>query len=88
MTTANLSKTATLEMMVRLGDGAVDGALERAGREPTTDPQIFRGRNGYDPSLLSGWEIAPPGAIGPAAGDTRALRRGGSGNELKYRNFS
>jgi endonuclease G len=87
MPTADLDRKATLESMTRLGDLGL-GALEAAGFEPTTDADAFAGRNGYDPAFLSGWEIPLPLAFGPAADDMRKLRRGGSGVELKYRNFS
>lgn len=87
MTTADLTRTATLEAMTRLG-GADLGALEAPGSEPTTEAAELAGRNGYEPAFLAGWEIPLPLAIGPAANDMRALRRGGSGVELTYRNFS
>ena len=87
MAVADLSRKATLESMVRLGAGELEG-LELAGREPTTKPTAFQGRNGYAPAFLNGWKIALPRTVGPAAGDMRKLRRGGTGVELKYRNFS
>lgn len=87
MTTADLSRTATLETMVRLGDIGL-GALEAPGDEPTSAAGEFSDRNGYQPVFLDGWDIALPKGIGPAAGDMRPLRRGGNGAELKYRNFS
>ena len=87
MTAADLSRKATLETMVRLGDHAL-GTLEAPGEEPTTAADAFAGRKGYNRTFLDGWEIPLPLAIGPAAGDMRALRRGGSGVELKYQHFS
>ena len=87
MTTADLSRTATLETMTRLGDEAL-GTFEAPGAEPTTAADAFKGRNGYRRQFLSGWDIAFPLATGPAADDMRRLRRGGSGVVLKYRNFS
>ncbi|HZG53149.1 MAG TPA: DNA/RNA non-specific endonuclease [Pyrinomonadaceae bacterium] len=85
MTTADLSRKATLENMVRLTGGEL---LERPGREPETPAEEFEGRGGYDPDFLDGWRIELPLATGAAAADMRQLRRGGSGVELKYTNFS
>ncbi len=85
--TADLSRKATLETMTRLSDGESEG-VERPGSEPTTDPQEFDDRNGYDPSFLSGWSIDLPRATPERASDMRKLRRGGSGVVLNYRNFS
>lgn len=88
MATADLNQKASLEKMERLGDiiqARLDaGSLERAGKEPTTHSTAFDGRNGYEPKFLDGWEILLP----MPAGDMRELRRGGTGVELKYRNFS
>jgi endonuclease G len=84
---ADLSRTASLESMVRL-TGFDLGLPEAAGLEPTTDSAAFTGRNGYAPSFLDGWRIPLPLGIGAAANDMRALRRGGDGVELTYRNFS
>jgi endonuclease G len=88
---ADLSRKATLDKMLRLGDAAGDfDGLERAGREPTTEPAEFDGREGYTSDFLEGWriELPKPQADSPAAGDMRELRRGGSGVELKYTHFS
>lgn len=86
--TADLTRKARLDQMVRLGD-ALDG-LEKAGREPTTEPAEFEGREGYKRDFLSGWriELPRPKAGTPRANDMRELKRGGSGVELTYRNFS
>ena len=86
MATADLSRKATLETMVRLGNTL--GELEAPGAEPTTPAASFADRNGYDPGFLDGWEIPLPLGMGAAGEDMRALRRGGEGVELKYRNFS
>jgi endonuclease G len=88
---ADLSRKATLNKMFRLGDaaGVLDG-LERAGREPTTEPAEFDGREGYVRDFLNGWAIELPKPLrdASAANDMRELRRGGSGVELKYTHFS
>ena len=86
--TADLTRKARLDQMVRLGD-ALDG-LEKAGREPTTEPAEFEGREGYKQDFLNGWriELPRPKAGTPRANDMRELKRGGSGVELTYRNFS
>ena len=87
MATADLSRKATLESMVRLGDTG-GGVAEGIGDEGNSKAESFDGRNGYDRAFLNGWEIPLPLATGPAKDDMRKLRRGGSGVELKYRNFS
>ena len=88
---ADLDRKATLDAMFRLGDAAsvLDG-LEKAGREPTTEPAEFEGRAGYTRDFLDGWRIELPKPLpgSPAASDLRALRRGGTGVELKYTHFS
>jgi endonuclease G len=86
MATADLSRTATLETMTRLGSGTE--GVEAPGREPETPAEAFRDRNGYLPGFLNGWEIALPRGMGTRAEDMRELRRGGTGVELKYQNFS
>jgi endonuclease G, mitochondrial len=60
--------------------------LERAGSEPTSDADSFADRNGYDPNFLSGLNVPLPLPLNGS--DMRQLRRGGSGVELKYQNFS
>lgn len=87
MATADLSRTAQLETMIRLGQSALEG-IEAPGAEFVSSAGSFSGRNGYDPAFLSGWDIAMPLGVGPAEQDMRALRRGGTGVELAYRNFS
>src|SRR5688572_11993671 len=84
---ANLAKKATATSMRPLLSPE-ETEIERPGREPTTDPDVFFGRRGYDREFLDGWTIKLPEPIGPAAEDVRKLRRGGSGHELKYQNFS
>lgn len=86
MSKADLSKKASLAAMTRLGDR--DAELERPGDEPTTNPDRFQGRNGYLADFLNGWSIPLPLPIGDRANDVRELRRGGTGSELKYHNFS
>lgn len=86
MPTADLSRRATLDTMVRLG-GAL-GEADAPGSESTTPAASFRYRKGYNPAFLSGWVIPLPLGMGAAADDMRRLRRGGRGVELKYRNFS
>jgi endonuclease G len=86
MPTADLSRTATLDTMVRLGGAMGEG--DAPGSESTTPAAAFRYRNGYNPAFLRGWVIALPLGMRAAAGDMRRLRRGGKGVELKYRNFS
>lgn len=87
MPKADLTRKASLETMSRLGGEQFD-ATERAGREPTTDAEVFDGRNGYETDFLEGWDIPLPLAVGDRAPDMNPLKRGGSGVELKYRNFS
>lgn len=87
MSRADLKRKASLNTMVRLGRGGDEG-LERPGSEPTTPAEKFENRNGYEPAFLDGWEIALPLATGEAEKDMRELRRGGTGVELKYQNFS
>jgi endonuclease G, mitochondrial len=88
MTTANLSRTASLGAMRRLSSVARLDALERPGAEPTSQPDVFQGRTGFDAAFLNGWNIDLPRATGASAADMRTLRRAGSDVELKYRNFS
>ena len=83
--TADLNRKATLAGMTRLADG---DALERPGHEPETPAEEFEGRNGYAFNFLDGWEITLPSATGERASDMLSLKRGGTGVELKYRNFS
>ncbi len=87
MTQANLRIKASLEKMTRLGDVESE-ALERAGREPTTSSEQFRERNGFDPGFLDGWKIDLPMPAGNVRREVGELRRGGTGAELKYQNFS
>jgi endonuclease G len=90
MATANLTKKADLRQMERLGDNVrrVLVSLEKAGRESTTGSEAFANRNGYDDNFLDGWKIPMPIPKGSGMDDIRHLRRGGTGFELKYRNFS
>lgn len=89
MGTARLNRNATLETMFRLGDVDEGGDLAaRAGREPTTPAATFKGRRGYNRKFLKGWTIALPLPLGHGDKDLRKLRRGGTGFELKYQNFS
>jgi endonuclease G, mitochondrial len=87
MTKADLSRKASLETMSRLGEDQFE-APERPGHEPTSPAEVFAGRNGYDPGFLEGWEIRLPLAVGDNEPDMCELKQGGSGVELKYRNFS
>jgi endonuclease G len=82
---ADLNLKATLASMTRLANG---DALEKPGEEPETPAELFKERNGYAFNFLAGWEIALPAATGERAADMLQLRRGGTGVELKYRNFS
>lgn len=84
MSKADLTRKATYASMFRLG-GEV---LERPGEEPTTSHVRFEGRNGYEADFLNGWTIGLPQVTGPNADDMQPLRRGGTGVELKYQNFS
>lgn len=84
---ADLKKTASLADMERLGDWDLS-LFERPGEEPTTPPEEFTDRNGYERSFLEGWPIELPLPGGEAAADMREMRRGGRGVELKYQNFS
>ena len=86
MAKANLNQKATLASMQRLDPGLSD--TERAGHEPITDAEVFAGRNGYDRNFLNGWEIALPTPTGNRKDDVCKLKRGGTGFELAYRNFS
>lgn len=86
MATADLTRKATLASMQRLSTGLAE--TEAPGHEPTTSADVFEGRNGYDPAFLSGWSIPLPKGIGNREADMRRLRRGGTGFELAYRNFS
>lgn len=90
MTVASLEKTASLDAMTGLvlpERKFLQSELERAGREPTTDPDYFDGRDGYVPDFLDGWSIDLPM---PKSGldDVVGPRRGGTGHELKYEHFS
>jgi endonuclease G len=84
--TADLAKTATLQSMTRLGGG--EELAARAGHEPTTPPESFEEREGYQRDFLDGWKIELPRPKGARAADVRTLRRGGRGSELKYEHFS
>jgi len=95
MPTANLNLKASLSSMKRIGDIVAEKAnivmtesLERAGHEPTTNAEAFEDRNGYENDFLDGWKIKLPELKGEAKSDMRKLRRGGTGVELKYQNFS
>ena len=95
MATANLQLKASFVGMQRLGDIVSNQflrerteALERAGHEPTTGSEAFEGRNGYTPDFLDGWGIPMPQLKEEFKDDMRELRRGGTGVELKYQNFS
>ncbi len=95
MATANLNLKANLSSMTRIGDilsstvnAEMVEALERAGHEPTTNSEAFEDRNGYEPNFLDGWNIEMPKLTGEMKNDMRELRRGGTGVELKYQNFS
>jgi endonuclease G, mitochondrial len=85
---ADLSKKATLEIMVRLSPmlAGLEG-LEKAGHEPETPAEEFEGRQGYSPDFLNGWMIALPRATGSHASDMLAID-GNSEVELKYMHFS
>ena len=87
MITADLEQKATLGTMVRLISDESE-AIEAPGHEPTTTAEEFEGRNGYSADFLMGWHIALPKATGAKAADMRELRRGGTGVELRYQNFS
>ena len=84
---ADLSKKASYEGMESLALPGLE-FLERPGAEPTTDHLTLADRKGYDPDFLSGWRIELPLATGARRSDMCKLRRGGTGVELKYRNFS
>jgi len=91
MSRADLNRKASLQTMVRLGvrlGGENLEGIERPGSEPVTSAEEFEDRNGYNTKFLDGWEIALPLATGKAEQDMQQLRRGGSGVELKYQNFS
>ena len=60
--------------------------LEKAGSEPTSDANSFSNRNGYDPDFLNGLSVPLP--LRSDGNDMRELKRGGTGVELKYQNFS
>lgn len=73
----------TLAAMRRLGPAAGDSTAESpVDRETPADE--FRGRRGYDGAFLTDWEVSLP----QPSGDMRAIRRGGTGTELKYEHFS
>ncbi|HET9712675.1 MAG TPA: DNA/RNA non-specific endonuclease [Pyrinomonadaceae bacterium] len=86
MATADLTRKATLASMQRLVPEIT--AAEAPGHEPETPAEVFQGRNGYNPNFLNGWSIPLPKGIGNREADMRRLRRGGTGVELTYRNFS
>ncbi|ACB65649.1 DNA/RNA non-specific endonuclease [Burkholderia ambifaria MC40-6] len=82
---ADLSKTASLKLMKTLGALALESEkIEKPGNEPTSPPARFEHRNGFDREFLNGWRIELP----IPKDDVRELRRGGTGGELKYQNFS
>lgn len=87
MPKADLTKTATLQTMVRL-DSTADtlDSLEATGGG-TSDASQFIGRDGYAANFLNGWRIPFPIPIGARAEDRTPLKDG-SGFELKYQNFS
>ena len=86
---ADLTQLATLAGMTRLVDDVV---VEResvgAAVGNVTPPTSFKGRVGYKANFLSGWNVNLPLATGPTAADMRPLRRGGTGQVLKYQHFS
>ncbi len=87
MPTANLALKAKLADMMLLGGDSLE-VIERPGGEPTTSSELFAGRNGYTPGFLNGWDIPLPTPTGSRAADICTLKRGGTGAELKYQNFS
>lgn len=86
MATADLSRKATLASMEFLKNPLLE--IEAPGHEPTTSADVFEDRNGYNADFLNGWSIPLPKGIGDREADMRRLRRGGTGFELTYRNFS
>ena len=73
--------------------GRLGSLLESAeGLESTgggvSQSAVFVGRNGYAANFLSGWNLAFPQPMGSRADDVALLKRGGTGFELKYQNFS
>lgn len=80
---ANLSKTASLQTMERLVDPKA--LTEKPGEEPTTHPDVFKGRNGYVSGFLSGWAIELPQP--KSMTDVTKLTHG-TGHVLAYENFS
>ena len=91
--TANTQFKATFNGMKRLADMQREQiqletleTLEKAGSEPTSDANSFSNRNGYDPDFLNGLSVPLP--LRADGTDMRELRRGGTGVELKYQNFS
>lgn len=91
MTIASLDRTASFGAMTGLvlpERKFLETELERAGREPTTDPEFFAGRAGFVPDFLDGWSIDLPLPKGDAAEDVCRPKRGGTGPDLKYEHFS
>ncbi len=91
--TANTQFKASFTGMKRLADMQKDEfrqetleMLEQAGSEPTSDANSFSNRNGYDPDFLERLNVPLPLRLDGT--DMRELRRGGTGVELKYQNFS
>jgi DNA/RNA non-specific endonuclease len=71
MTVADLGKVASLDQMSELvlperRFVQPESELERPGREPTTDPDFFEGRQGYDPEF-SEKDLPYRGALVPLA---------------------
>ena len=91
--TANTQFKASFTGMKRLADMQKEEfqqetleMLEKAGSEPTSDANSFSNRNGYDPDFLNRLNVPLPLRLDGA--DMRELKRGGTGVELKYQNFS
>jgi endonuclease G len=74
----------TMRPLASLGTSRAEGAGVESTQDGLTPPQAFEGRDGYDPDFLPGFSIPLP----LAQSGMRALRRGGSGFELKYEHFS
>lgn len=86
---SNKRKMTNLNDMVRLvADASGRESLETPGKEPESNPDKFFDRKGFDEDFLDGWKIKLPHLKDEFKDQMRVIRRGGSGYNLKYQNFS
>jgi len=81
---ADLTRQASLELMRPLRAQAWAHPEAMRGQVRQSPAAGFEGRRGFDAAFLEGWAMPLP----VPEKDVRPLRRGGTGAELRYMNFS